>query len=39
MLEQTFDALKTYDWGVDHHVLDPIDEAVGKTRNDAAARQ
>jgi HEAT repeat protein len=39
MLEQTFEALKTYDWGMDRHVLDPIDEAVGKTRNDAAARQ
>ena len=39
MLEQTFEALKTYDWGMDRHVLDPIDEAVVKTRNDAAARQ
>jgi HEAT repeat protein len=39
MLEQTFEALKTYDWGVDRHVLDPIDEAVVKTRNDAAARK
>lgn len=39
MLEQTFEALKTYDWGMDRHVLDPIDDAVGKTRNDAAARQ
>ncbi len=39
MLEQAFDALKTYDWGVDRHVLDPIDEAVIKTRNDAAARK
>ncbi len=39
MLEQAFDALKTYDWGVDRHVLDPIDEAVVKTRNDPAARK
>jgi HEAT repeat protein len=39
MLEQTFDALKTYDWGVDRHVLDPIDDAVVKTRNDPAARK
>ncbi len=39
MLEQAFDALKTYDYGVDRHVLDPIDEAVVKTRNDAAARK
>ncbi len=37
MLEPAFEALKTYDWGVDRHVLDPIDEAVIKTRNDAAA--
>ncbi len=39
MLEQAFDALNTYDYGVDRHVLDPIDEAVVKTRNDPAARQ
>src|SRR5512138_2754889 len=39
MLEQTFEALKTYDYGVDRHVLDPIDEAVVKTRNDPAARK
>lgn len=39
MLEQTFEALKTYDWGVDRHVLDPIDEAVVKTRHDDAARK
>jgi HEAT repeat protein len=39
MLEQAFDALKTYDYGVDRHVLDPIDEAVVKTRNDPAARK
>jgi HEAT repeat protein len=39
MLEQAFEALKTYDYGVDRHVLDPIDEAVVSTRNDPAARK
>ncbi|HEY5913702.1 MAG TPA: HEAT repeat domain-containing protein [Verrucomicrobiae bacterium] len=39
MLEQAFDALKTYDYGMDRHVLDPIDDAVVKTRNDPAARK
>jgi HEAT repeat protein len=39
MLEQAFDALKTYDWGVDRHAVDPIDDAVLKTRNDPAARK
>jgi len=39
MLEQAFEALKTYDYGVDRHVLDPIDEAVVSTRHDPAARK
>jgi HEAT repeat protein len=39
MLEQAFEALKTYDYGVDRHVLDPIDEAAVSTRNDSAARK
>jgi HEAT repeat protein len=39
MLEQAFEALKTYNWGVDRHVLDPIDEAVVSTHNDPAARR
>jgi HEAT repeat protein len=39
MLEQAFEALKTYDYGVDRHVLDPIDEAAVSTRNDPAARK
>ncbi len=39
MLEQALDALKTYDYGVDRHVLDAIDDAVVKTRNDPAARK
>src|SRR5262249_17444614 len=30
---------KTYNWGVDRHVLDPIDEAVISTHNDPAARR
>ena len=39
MLEQAFEALKTYDYGADRHVLDPIDEAAVTTRNDLAARK
>ena len=39
MLDQAFEALKTYDWGMDRHVLDPIDEAVVTTHNDPAARK
>ena len=39
MLDQAFDALKTYDWGADPKVLKPIDEALVATRGDAAARQ
>ena len=39
MLDQAFDALKTYDWGVDPNVLKPIDEAVVKTHGDAVARK
>jgi HEAT repeat protein len=39
MLEQAFVALKTYDYGVDRHVLDPIDEAAVSTRNNPAARK
>ena len=39
MLDQAFEALKTYDWGTDPKVLNPIDEAVVATRGDAAARK
>jgi HEAT repeat protein len=39
MLEETFEVLKTYDWGMDRHRLDPIDEAVVKTHSDPAARK
>jgi hypothetical protein len=38
MSDQAFEALNTYDWGVDPKVLAPIDEAVINTRGDAAAR-
>ncbi len=39
MLEQAFEALKTYDYGMDRHALDPIDQAAVSTRDDSAARQ
>jgi HEAT repeat protein len=39
MLDQAFDALKTYDWGTDPKVLKPIDDAVVSTHGDAAARK
>jgi HEAT repeat protein len=39
MLDQAFDALKKYDWGVDPKVLAPIDDACVKTHGDAAARK
>jgi len=39
MLDQAFDALKTYDWGTDPKVLQPIDEAIVSTHADAAARK
>ncbi|MBX9792493.1 MAG: HEAT repeat domain-containing protein [Pirellulales bacterium] len=39
MLDQAFEALKTYDWGADRNQLLPIEEAVITTRDDAAARQ
>jgi len=39
MLDQAFDALKTYDWGADRNVLNPIEEAVVATHGDAAARK
>jgi HEAT repeat protein len=38
-LDQAFEALKTYDWGADPKILNPIDEAVVATRGDNAARQ
>lgn len=39
MLDQAFDALKTYDWGANPQVLKPIDDAVVKSHGDAAARK
>lgn len=39
MLNQAFDALKTYDWGVDPQVLRPIDEAIVATHGDSRARE
>jgi len=39
MLDQAFEALKTYDWGQDPKVLRPIDEAVVASYGDDAARQ
>ncbi len=38
MLDQAFEALKTYDWGTDRKALDPIDDAVVATHGDDAAR-
>jgi len=39
MLDQAFEALKTYDYGMDRHLLDALDDAAVSTRNDAAARK
>ncbi|MEI6606884.1 MAG: HEAT repeat domain-containing protein [Verrucomicrobiota bacterium] len=38
-LDKAFDALKTYDWGMDPNVVKPIDEAIVATHTDAAARK
>lgn len=38
-LDQAFEALKTYAWGVDPKVLRPIEEAMVATHGDAAARK
>jgi HEAT repeat protein len=39
MLDQAFDALKSYDWGQEPKVLKPIDEAVVASYGDSAARK
>jgi len=39
MLDETFDALKSYDWGMDPKAILPLDEAVVSTHGDAAARK
>ena len=38
-LDKAFEALKTYDWGVDPIVLNPIGEAIYWTHTDPAARK
>ncbi len=38
-LDKAFEALKTYDWGVDPEVIKPIDEEIVTTHSDAAARK
>jgi hypothetical protein len=39
MIDKAFEALKTYDWGQNRKVLNPIDEAVVATHGDAAKRK
>jgi hypothetical protein len=39
MLKDALEALKTYDWGTDRTVLNPIDEAVIATRGDEGSRR
>lgn len=39
MLDQAFEALKTFDWGADRKLLAPIDEAVVAAHGDLAARK
>jgi HEAT repeat protein len=38
-VDQAFETLKTYDWGVDRKVMKPIDQAIIATHGDAAARK
>jgi len=38
-LDKAFDALKTYDWGMDPNIVKPIDDAIVTTHTDAAARK
>ena len=39
MLDQAFEALKTYDWGAERSPLEPINEAIISSRKDAVARK
>lgn len=39
MLDKEFDALKTYEWGVDPNVLKSLRDAIPSTHDDAAARK
>jgi len=38
-LDKAFEALKTYDWGMDPNLIKPIDDAIVATHTDAAARK
>jgi len=38
-VDAAFETLKTYDWGADRGLLNPIDRAIIATHGDAAARQ
>jgi hypothetical protein len=38
-LDDAFNTLKTYDWGADRAALNPIDQAIIATHDDAAARR
>ncbi|NLZ03766.1 MAG: hypothetical protein GXY19_01165 [Phycisphaerae bacterium] len=38
-VDKAFETLKTYDWGADRAMLNPIDQAIIATHGDAAARQ
>ncbi len=37
-VDEAFETLKTYDWGADRNLLNPIDEAIIATNGNAAAR-
>jgi HEAT repeat protein len=39
MLDQAFEALKTYTWGQDRKLVKPLEDAVIATRGDATARK
>jgi HEAT repeat protein len=38
-VDKAFETLKTYDWGADRKLLNPIDDAITATHGDAAARK
>jgi len=38
-VDAAFEALKSYDWGADRNLLNPIDEAIIATYGDAAGRE
>jgi HEAT repeat protein len=38
-VDKSFEALRTYDWGMDYDVVQPIDDAVAATYGDLAARK